>query len=59
MTTEYRGFKIEVFPINDEYEVTCKRLDGSAIEHEDNPDYYDNEEDAIAHGKVIIDEFLS
>lgn len=58
MTVKHRGFIIEVLPEAGEFVCKCKRVDGSLIEHEDNPDYYDDEEDAINNGKRIIDEFL-
>lgn len=58
MKTNYRGFIIEVLPEMGQFVVSCKRLDGSLVEHPDNPEHYEDEESCIEHGEHIIDEFL-
>lgn len=56
---EHKGCRIEIQEIDGEWKVTAKKMDGSIIEHEDNPDFYEDHEDAIEHGKTVIDSLYS
>lgn len=58
METTHKGFTITVKPEDGQFHIHVTQFDGSSMEHEDNPDFYETEEKAIKHGKSIIDEFL-
>lgn len=57
-TLKHRAFTIKLTEEDGEIKVAVTRDDGSLIEHDNNPDYYEEEEDAIEHGKTVIDEYL-
>jgi len=58
MQNRYRGFIIEILPEAGELVMKAKRLDGSLVDDENNPSYYDNEEEALDAGQAIIDTLL-
>lgn len=58
MEKKYRGLTITVTPEGDMFKVTVTKLDGTLVDHDDNPDYCESEEDAIFHGEYVIDEFF-
>jgi hypothetical protein len=58
MESNYRGFIIEILPEAGKYIVKAKKTDGSLINHPFNPDNCYDEEDGLAQGQNVIDDFL-
>lgn len=55
MKKEYRGYTIEVLPEAGRLVSIAKNPDGSWVGHLDNPEHFDDQDEAIEHAEGIID----